>query len=68
MSKTWEQEKAYCAKRADALAEAMEKAIQALDANSFQAAYTEAARYMPKKRRAELYKRFLTVWNAREVS
>ena len=64
MARTWEQEKAYCAQRAEALAEAMETAILRLDADGFKAAYSAAARYMGKKQRQELYRRFLAAANS----
>ena len=63
MARTWEQEKAYCRRRAADLAQEMESAIASLDADGFKAAYTTAARYMTKKQRQELYRRFLAVAN-----
>ena len=57
----WEKEKAYCARRAEALAQEMENAIARLDVDDFKQAYTTAARYMKKGQRQELYRRFLAV-------
>lgn len=56
---TWEKEKAYCARRAEALAQDMESAIARLDTDGFIKAYHTAARYMTKKQRSVFYKRFL---------
>ena len=53
--KTWEQEKAYRARRAQALAAEMEQAIAAGDKNRFEAAYSTAMRYMNKKERSPYY-------------
>ena len=59
MARTWEQEKAYCEKRAKELAREMESAIVTLDPDKFRRAYDTAARYMTRKQRRELYRRFL---------
>lgn len=55
----WAKEKAYCARRAEALAQDMDTTIARLDTDSFIKAYHTAARYMTKKQRGEFYKRFL---------
>lgn len=60
MAKTWEQEKAYCERRSTELAREMESAIATLDADKFRKAYGASARYMGRKQRQELYRRFLT--------
>ncbi len=60
MKKTWEQEKAYCAKRAQELGAEMDAAIENTDRERFDKAYTTAMRYMKNKERSGYYKRFLT--------
>lgn len=60
MKKTWEQEKAYCAKRAQELGAEMDAAIENVDRERFDKAYTTAMRYMKNKERSSYYKRFLT--------
>lgn len=59
MKKAWEQEKAYCAKRAQELGAEMDAAIENMDRERFEKAYTTAMRYMKKKERSDYYKRFL---------
>lgn len=56
---SWEQEKAYCARRARELTAEMEAAIEAADKDRFLAAHQTSARYMTRKARAALYRRFL---------
>lgn len=57
--RTWDAEKAYSARRALQLAAEMEAAIATADQQRFDAAYTAAARYMPKKQRGQYHKQFL---------
>ena len=59
MAKTWEQEKAYSAKRAVKAVEAMEKAIASADLKQFQDAWQLAMRYMNVKDRRPYYLRML---------
>jgi len=59
MGKTWEQEKAYRAKRAQALGVEMDAAIESMDRERFEKAHTTAMLYMKKKERSDYYKRFL---------
>ena len=63
MARTWGQEKAYCEKRANELAREMESAIATLDADRFYRAYATAMRYMTRKQRGELHRRFLAAAN-----
>lgn len=57
--KTWEQEKAYCAKRAKELTAQMEAAIKTSDLKEFEKAYQTAMRYMTKKQLNPLYMRMI---------
>lgn len=59
MARTWEQEKAYSAKRAEQLTAEMEASIQADDFQRFDNAYKLALRYMTKKQRMPYYMRML---------
>lgn len=60
MSKrTWEQEKAYRAKRAGQAVREMELAISVYDVERFLAAWEDAMRYMTKKERSPYYIRML---------
>ena len=59
MARTWEQEKAYNAKRAEQLAAEMEASIQSTDFQRFDEAYKTALRYMTKKQRQPYYIRML---------
>ena len=59
MAKTWEQEKAYCARRAEVLGAEMDVAIEAGDRDRFTAAYQTAMRYMTVKQRTTYFKRWL---------
>ena len=59
MKKTWEQEKEYIAKRAEALGHEMDQAIEAADKDRFEEAFVKSMRYMKKKERLTYYKRFL---------
>lgn len=52
---TWEQEKAYCAKRASELKTEMEAAIAASDKERFTKAFETAQRYMKKKELKSLF-------------
>lgn len=55
MSKrTWAQEKAYCAKRAEDLRKQMVVAIRECDTEQFSALMSTALRYMTKKQRGEM--------------
>ena len=59
MAKTWEQEKAYCARRAEALGAEMDAAIEAGDRDRFTVAYQTAMRYMTVKQRSVYFMRWL---------
>lgn len=59
MAKTWEQEKAYCARRAEALGAEMDAAIETGDRDRFTAAYQKAMRYMTVKQRSTYFTRWL---------
>ena len=59
MKRTWEQEKAYRARRAAVLGEELEAAIRDLDKDRFQRAFTTAINYMNKPERSSYYRRFL---------
>lgn len=59
MTRTWEQEKAYTARRAQQLAAQMEQAIADNDKSAFLNAYATSMRYMPRKQRGTYYRRFL---------
>ena len=63
MARTWEQEKAYCEKRAKELTQEMESAIATLDPDKFYRAYATAMRYMTRKQRGELHRRVLAAAN-----
>ena len=53
--KSWVEEKAYCAKRAQELTAEMEAAIKDSDKPRFDAAFQTARRYMTKKQLKPLY-------------
>ena len=57
--RTWEQEKAYRAKRAEQAISEMETAISAYDVERFQRAWQDAMRYMNEKQRRPYYIRML---------
>ena len=59
MKRTWEQEKAYNAKRAQQAIAEMEQAIETYDVNRFEAAWQVAMRYMNKKQRTPYYIKML---------
>ena len=59
MAKTWELEKAYCARRAEALGAEMDAAIETGDRDRFTAAYHKAMRYMTVKQRSTYFTRWL---------
>lgn len=61
MSKTWEQEKAYRAKRADVLRNELNQAIKNKDQNKFMEIYKKllSTDYMRAGERREFYRRFL---------
>ena len=66
MKRTWEQEKAYVAKRAEELRTIMNQAIAAADLERFREAHTKSLRYMPKKERDEYLRRFFTEYTRKE--
>ena len=53
MARTWEQEKAYRAKRADAVREELAQAIANVDAEAFRAACERAFNYLKQGERTE---------------
>ena len=57
--RTWEQEKAYRARRAEQIAVEMEASIAAYDKDRFLAAWEKAMIYMNKKQRMPYYIRML---------
>ena len=57
--KTWEQEKTYCAKRAQELEAELEAAIESHDKERFNRAYATAMRYMKHSQLAEFMRRFV---------
>ena len=59
MAKTWEQEKAYCARRAEALGAEMDAAIETGDRDRFTVAYQKVMRYMTVRQRSTYYRRWL---------
>lgn len=59
MKRSWKQEKAYCARRAQELGAEMEAAIERGDRERFKAAYEASARYMTQAQRRRIYIRFL---------
>lgn len=59
MARSYEQEKAYSIRRAQALVSEMEAALAANDAERFKAAYESSRRYLTQKQRKPLYIRFL---------
>ena len=59
MARTWAQEKAYNARRAEALGAEMDAAIEAGDHDRFTAAYQTAMRYMTVKQRSVYFRRWL---------
>ena len=59
MARTYEEEKAYCERRAQALVSEMDAALASNDAERFKAAYESSQRYLTKKQRMPLYIRFL---------
>ena len=61
----WEQEKAYCRRRAQELFAEMEKATERKDKEAFEVAYRKAMRYAAKRELAPYYKRFLVVMSGR---
>ena len=56
--RTWEQEKAYCAKRAEELKAEMTRATENVDLAAFTEAYEKSMRYMKVKERRRLYVAF----------
>ena len=56
---SWEKEKAYVARRADALEAEMRAAIEDLDKERFNKAWMTASRYMTAKRRKGLFNEFV---------
>ena len=60
MARTWEQEKAYCAKRAGELKEAMIEATIACDVEEFEKLRMKAMRYMTRKELGRCVKMFWT--------
>ncbi len=59
MARTWAQEKAYTARRAEALGAEMDAAIETGDRDRFTAAYQTAMRYMTVKQRSVYFRRWL---------
>ena len=59
MARTYEQEKAYCERRARDLSAEMEAALESGDAVRFREAYSASFRYLGKKQRKDFYFRFL---------
>lgn len=59
MKRTWEQEKAYRARRAEQIAIEMDAAIEAEDLDRFAAAWEKAMYYMTGKQRRPYYIRML---------
>lgn len=59
MTKTWERQKAYAARRAAELKAAMEQAIATHDLNAFIEAHQTSFRYMTKRERKPYYERML---------
>ena len=59
MKRTWEQEKAYRARRAEQIAADMDRAIEANDKDGFLAAWEKAMIYMNKRQRSPYYIRML---------
>lgn len=59
MTRTWNQEKAYNAKRAEALVIEMNQAIETADKDRFEKAFVTSMRYMKKKERGVYYRRFI---------
>lgn len=59
MARSYEKEKAYRERRAQALVSEMEAALAANDAERFKAAYESSRRYLTKKQRMPLYIRYL---------
>ena len=59
MKRTWEQEKAYRARRAEQIAIEMDAAIEAEDLDRFAAAWEKAMYYMAGKQRRPYYIRML---------
>lgn len=57
--RTWEQEKAYRARRAEQIAAEMEASLQAHDRDRFLAAFEKAMIYMTKKQYKPYYMRLL---------
>jgi len=57
--KTWEQEKAYVARKAQEYGAEMDAAIEAVDKDRFNAAFMKSMRYMRKRQHGEYMKRFI---------
>jgi hypothetical protein len=58
MKKSWEKQKAYMARRAVALGNQMDEAIEKRDKEAFVDSFTKAMNYMRKAERTEYMKRF----------
>lgn len=65
MARTWEQEKAYCRRRAAGLFSELEQAVANRDRDGFTTAYQTAARYATKRELMPYYKRFLAAMTGR---
>ena len=59
MKRTWEQEKAYVARKAQEYGAAMDEAIEAVDKDRFNEAFMKSFRYMSKRQHGEYMKRFI---------
>ena len=60
MKDSWVKEKAYRARRAVVLTDAMEEAIASKGRDAFMRAYMTSMNYMTAQERTPLYKRFLS--------
>ena len=58
MARTWEQEKAYRAKRADEVRKQLAQAIADMDAEAWRAASEKAMLYLKRNERAEWTRRY----------
>ena len=62
-TRTWAQEKAYCASRAAVLREQMIEATRANDMEAFAGSYEKAQRYMSRKELHNMMIMFVSHWN-----
>lgn len=61
----WKKEKEYRERRAQQIGAEMDLAIEMIDKDRFQKAFTTAMNYMTKKDRSEYYRRFLDRYRGR---